>query len=139
MPKTAPEVYAWLADQPRQVTLELPVPTPQNLPLFDPFYMYATTWHWQPITNGYSGHYALGYLELLELMRTFPDEASIQGLRKAGVQRVLVHKALYPKPEMYRELIARLDGHPMFHLTHQSFDHLDEVRVYAFLPNFGPR
>jgi hypothetical protein len=138
MPKEPPGVYRWLASEPRQVTLELPVPEPLALPRHDPFFMYAATWHWQPLVNGYSGHYARGYLDLLPALEGLPDEASIEALQRAGVQRIIVHAAMY-KPDAYRRLVDRLAAHPMFHLTRVTDDHLDEVRVFTFLPNFGPR
>jgi hypothetical protein len=34
--------------------------------------------------------------------------------------------------------VSRLEAHPMFHLEAVSMDHLGPVRVYAFLPGFGP-
>jgi len=138
LPKEAPPVYAWMATQPKEVTLELPAPGPQNLPMHDPFYMYAATWHWQPLVNGYSGHYGRAYLDLVETLDTLPDEASIAALKRIGVQRILVHEGLY-RPRDYERLIARLDAHPLFHLTRVSFDHMSNVRVYVFLPGFGPR
>ena len=78
LPTKAPPLYAWLAVQPKLVTLEMPVPEPDALPLFDTFYMYASTWHWQPLVNGYSGHYAAGYIDLLKALKTLPD-AKVDG------------------------------------------------------------
>ncbi len=69
LPVRPPPIYAWLATQPKLVTLELPTPPPHALPLHDPFYMYASTWHWQPLVNGYSGHYSARYVELTEALR----------------------------------------------------------------------
>jgi hypothetical protein len=138
VPATAPPVYRWLASEPPQVTLELPVPAPLQLPLHDPFYMYAATWHWQPLVNGYSGHYARHYLLLLEVVPQLPSEQSLAHLDRLGVQRLVIHRGLYRRRE-YLELIAALDRHPMFHLVTTTEDHIDEVRVYAYLPGFGPR
>lgn len=138
MPDHVPPVYAWLADQPREVTLELPVPEPTGLPFHDPFYMYAATWHWQPLVNGYSGHYTEEYVALVAELPGLPDDRSIAALKRGGVRRIIVHEALY-EPDDYQRLVARLDAHPMFHLAHASADHLSSARVYAFLPNFGPR
>ena len=39
LPVRPPPIYAWLATQPKLVTLELPTPPPHALPLHDPFYM----------------------------------------------------------------------------------------------------
>jgi hypothetical protein len=137
LPEEPPPIYQWLATQPKLVTLELPTPPPQALPLHDPFYMYASTWHWQPLVNGYSGHYSKKYIQLVEAMTTLPGPTAIEVLTTLGVQRVVVHEALFPK-ERVTGLVSRLEAHPMFHLETVSYDHLGPVRVYAFLPGFGP-
>ena len=138
LPARPSPVYQWLATQPKLVTLELPVPEPHALPLHDPFYMYASTWHWQPLVNGYSGHYSAGYVSQLAALKTLPSKEAAAALTAMGVQRILVHEALYP-PKRYVPLIASLEADPLFHLVAASADHLGEVRVYAFLPNFGPK
>lgn len=137
IPSTPPPVYEWLRAQPRQVTLELPVPLPNALPLHDTFYMYAQTWHWQPLVNGYSGYYTQDYINLLTALRSFPDEQSSRAMERAGIQRVILHGELFRKGH-YTPLVAALGAHPDFHLTAVTADHLGEVRVYAFLPGFGP-
>lgn len=137
LPKDPSPIYQWLATQPKLVTLELPTPPPQALPLHDPFYMYASTWHWQPLVNGYSGHYSRKYLELVEAMPTLPGPEAIEVLTTLGVQRVVVHEALIPKDRV-AALVSQLESHPMFHLETVSYDHIGPVRVYAFLPGFGP-
>jgi hypothetical protein len=120
------------------VTLELPVPHPHALPLHDPFYMYASTWHWQPLVNGYSGHYSARYIDLIEALITLPSQESTDALTEMGVQRIVVHEKLF-QPKEYVPLVASLEGHPLFHLEAVSADHLGEARIYAFLPGFGPR
>jgi hypothetical protein len=136
LPVRPPPIYAWLATQPKLVTLELPTPEPHALPLHDPFYMYASTWHWQPLVNGYSGHYSARYVELTEALPDLPGPKSVAALTAMGVQRILVHEKLY-NGGRYPPLIGAIEAHPMFHLETVSADHLGEVRVYAFLPGFG--
>jgi hypothetical protein len=137
LPVRPPPIYAWLATQPKLVTLELPTPEPHALPLHDPFYMYASTWHWQPLVNGYSGHYSARYVELTgALSEDLPGPKSVAALTAMGVQRILVHEKLY-NGGRYPPLIGAIEAHPMFHLETVSADHLGEVRVYAFLPGFG--
>ena len=138
LPVRPPPIYKWLATQPKLVTLELPAPPPHALPLHDPFYMYASTWHWQPLVNGYSGHYSARYVELTEALPDLPGPKSIAALTSMGVQRILLHEKLFPQG-VYPPLIGAIEGDPMFHLETVSADHLGEVRVYAFLPGFGPR
>jgi hypothetical protein len=88
----SPEVYDWLARQPRSVVVELPVTTPDRLDLVpDGVYMFRSTWHWQPILNGYSGFFPKSFLELTEEMKAFPDEASITYLKQRQVDLVVIH------------------------------------------------
>jgi hypothetical protein len=118
------------------VTLEMPVPPPNALPLHDAFYMYAQTWHWQPLANGYSGYYTQRYLDLLTALRRFPDERSSRLMARIGIQRVILHRELFPRGQ-YEPLIGALDAHADYQLTTTTSDHLGEVRVYAFLLGFG--
>jgi hypothetical protein len=96
LPKGIPPVYAWLADQPRAVVCEYPVGNLQGRAgPQDPTYMYYSTRDWQPRVNGYSGFEPPSYRELLDRLRSFPDDASIAYLRQRGVTLLLVHSAYY--------------------------------------------
>ena len=132
-----PPVYKWVSPQPRQVTLELPVPLPTALPLHDAFYMYAQTWHWQPLANGYSGYYTEDYIDLLKALVGLPDTQSSRAMASTGIQRVILHGELFRHGE-YDALVRALEVHPDYHLLTITTDHLGEARVYAFLPGFGP-
>jgi hypothetical protein len=137
IPREAPPVYAWVSAQPRQVTLELPVPRATGLPLHDAFYMYAQTWHWHPLANGYSGNYTQAYIDLLKALVGFPDARSSRAMARTGIQRVILHRELF-RPGEYARIVRALDGHPDYDLVITTTDHLGEARVYAFLPGFGP-
>ena len=52
------------------------VPLPTALPLHDAFFMYAQTWHWQPLANDYSGSYPKEYLHLPKALAGLPDAES---------------------------------------------------------------
>ena len=136
MPNERPLLYTWVSEQPRQVTLELPVPLPDVLPLHDAFYLYAQTWHWQPLANGYSGHYAQAYLDLLDTLVGFPDERSSEAMALTGIGRVILHGELF-RPGEYARIVRALEGHRDYHLLTITTDHMGEARVYAFLPAFG--
>ena len=49
----------------------------------DGLYMFSSTWHWQPIVNGYSGFFPQSFIELTEHMKSFPDDRSIAYLKTA--------------------------------------------------------
>jgi hypothetical protein len=138
MPRERPRLYAWVSEQPRQVTLELPVPRPHRLPLHDAFYLYAQTWHWQPLANGYSGHYAQPYLELLDALVNFPDERSSAAMALTGIERVILHGELF-RPGEYARMVSALESHRDYHLLTTTTDHMGEARVYAFLPAYGSK
>jgi hypothetical protein len=89
-PNTAPPLYAWLAKQPRGVVAELPMRA-DGIPAADPAYSYLSTFHWQPLVNGYSGFYPESYLRRLEDVAEFPDERSLNRLRRDGVRYLVVH------------------------------------------------
>jgi hypothetical protein len=89
-PNDAPPLYAWLARQPQGVVAELPFP-PEGQPGSDPLYTYMSTFHWQPIVNGYSGVYPQSYIDRLAPLRTFPSDAAIARLRGDNVRYVVLH------------------------------------------------
>jgi hypothetical protein len=98
LPRGIPQVYSWLANEPRTVICEYPVGNLQGRAgPQDATYMYYSTWHWQPMVNGYSGFAPPSYFELLDRLRSFPDDRSIAYLRERRVDLLLVHSAYYIK------------------------------------------
>jgi hypothetical protein len=117
-PRT-PEVYTWLATQPRSVVLELPVTTADRLDLVpDGIYMFRSTEHWHPILNGYSGFFPRSFIELTEQMKTFPDEASIAYLKSRQVDLVVVHGGLMA-PDAFGAMTTSLMTRPDFEVKGQ--------------------
>jgi len=102
-----PAVYRWLAQQPRGVVAEFPVPLAGGLPYQEALYAYMSTFHWMPLLNGYSGYYPPAYLQRLHRLESFPDARSIEQLRIAGVRYVLVHSGGYT-PEERAEVVEAL-------------------------------
>jgi hypothetical protein len=107
LPDPAPAVYTWLAAQPRGVVCEYPVGNLQGRAgPQDATYMYYATRHWQPLVNGYSGFAPPSYLELLDRLRAFPDDASIAYLRGRGVTYLLVHSPFYIRGNFAADVAA---------------------------------
>lgn len=107
-----PQVYRWLATQPRSVVLELPVSTADRLDIVhDGLYMLRSTTHWQPILNGYSGFFPQSYLDLTERVKSFPDEASIDYLKTRGVDLIILHGSLLA-PDRFGAIMAVLLARP---------------------------
>jgi hypothetical protein len=98
----APPLYRWLAQLPRGVVAEFPMPDARSLPGYESRYAYMSTFHWMPLINGYSGYYPRVYLRRLEPLSGFPDTTSIQSLRTSGVQYLVIHSGGYSPAERGR-------------------------------------
>jgi hypothetical protein len=98
-----PAVYRWLRSQPPAVIMEWPLPLASSLGVTEaPLYMYYSTFHWQPLVNGYSGYYPQSYIRFLDAVWTFPQPETIRYLQRLGVGYVILHSQ--PDPERYQEL-----------------------------------
>jgi hypothetical protein len=134
LPVNPPDVYRWLAREPRgTVTIEYPLPRPEAVPLNDPLYMYFSTMHWQPLLNGYSGHYPVSYIDLLKSQRTFPDDASMAVLRARGVKAIIVHANGYHLQRMFEDATKGLEARSDVRLMGIWKDHRGEARAYKFV------
>jgi hypothetical protein len=112
LPQQPAEVYRWLADQPRSVVAEVPFARANELhAIADGRYMFNSTWHWQPIVNGYSGFFPRTFYELAENTAHFPDERSIAYLKSRGVDLIVVHGNLMDR-EAFGDMTAALLARP---------------------------
>ena len=105
-PETPP-VYRLLRQLPRGVVAEFPMPRRSGGSAYDTLYMFSSLSHWFPLVNGYSGFIPAHYLDTLDLMSDFPDEASIGRLKELGTRYVIVHEHGYTRDE-YLEIIVGL-------------------------------
>ena len=108
-PSGAPDPYRFLATQPRGVVAEIPFANPSQLPGEDAYYAFGSTYHFFPLVNGYSGVYPKSYLARGARMQGFPDETSIDQLRKDGVRYVIVHE-FTPREQGILDAVIR-SGH----------------------------
>ena len=112
VPATPPEVYRWLAGQPRSVVAEVPFARADQLhSIADGLYMFNSTWHWQPLVNGYSGFFPKTFYELADHTAHFPDERSIAYLKSRGVDLIIVHGNLMDR-EAFGDMTAALLARP---------------------------
>ncbi len=112
LPREPPQVYRWLAVQPRSVVFEFPISTADRLDRVpDSVYMLHSTEHWQPMLNGYSGFFPRSFLDLTEHAKGFPDEASIEYLRKREVDFIVVHGNLL-SPDTFGGITTGLLARP---------------------------
>ena len=86
-----PAIYSLLADEPGRVVLvEAPFYPPQAV-FENARYVLASTAHWRPLMNGYSGYIPASYRKYAASFWFFPEEYAIQEMRRAGVTHVMVH------------------------------------------------
>jgi len=89
---SCPAIYSVVKnDQSVKSLVELPV-----APAFTDMdntleFIYNSTCHFKPIFNGYSGFAPPDYNENAQAINTFPDEKSIQKLKKLNISHVVVH------------------------------------------------
>jgi hypothetical protein len=112
VPTQPAQVYRWLSTQPRSVVAEVPFARADALhSISDGLYMFNSTWHWQPIVNGYSGFFPKTFIELAEQTASFPDERSIAYLKTRGVDLLVIHGNLM-EPKRFGAITAALVARP---------------------------
>jgi hypothetical protein len=92
-----PAIYTLLAGEPGPVVLAEQPFFPrwaifQNAP-----YVLASTAHWRPLMNGYSGYTPDTYQHYADAFWYFPADWAIQAMKDAGVTHVMVHPAAFHK------------------------------------------
>ena len=85
-----PEVHRWLAAHPAAAIAEVPVHG-EGLVREETLEMYFSTVHWRPVIHGYTAYPPLLTRHLRRLASQFPSPASVQALRRVGVDTVVVH------------------------------------------------
>lgn len=100
-----PPIYRVLADEPGAIVAEFPLPSPRTVAI-NGRYVLASTEHWRPLVNGYSGFVPESYAKNWGALNSFPDAEAVDTLRRLGVTHVVVH--LEERPE----LSAVLNNHP---------------------------
>ncbi len=83
-----PPVYTWIAQQDDvKAILELPI----RPNVSEVSYMYASTVHWKPLANGYSGYLPPSHRRLTSQMRHLPDGAGLDLVAELGITHLVVH------------------------------------------------
>jgi hypothetical protein len=109
---TPSAVATWLASQPPGAVAEFPAPGPPAEGIPEVYYQYESTFHWRPLLNGYSGMYPPAYVQWIQAMRSFPDDASIATLAARHVSYITLRERYFPAGEyqrIVRALAARTD------------------------------
>lgn len=93
-------------------------------------YVLASTAHWTPLVNGYSGMAPAAYEARARVLHHFPTAPAIDELRRLGVSHVVVHLDRYG-PKRQRSTTAYLDARPDFELLATG---PDGARLYRLGP-----
>ena len=109
-PASPPPVYADIArDNPDDGTIvELPMIYSADPRFQDQIYMYYSTFHWQKLVNGYSGFFPPSYLEAAAILRTFPDNRSLEALAARHTRYVVIHGERMGAEE-YQRIVGAVD------------------------------
>ncbi|HXT71381.1 MAG TPA: hypothetical protein VN700_16605 [Vicinamibacterales bacterium] len=130
---TAPSaVAAWLHSQPRGVVAEFPAPGPVSEGVPEVYYQYASTFHWQPLLNGYSGMYPTPYVRWIEAMKSFPDDAAMAVLAGQHVRYIVLHEKYFAAGQ-YQQTIRALAQRTDLVAYGPFPDGAGEARVYRLL------
>jgi hypothetical protein len=90
-----PAVYRLLANEPGPVVLAEQPFFPGWAAFKNSHYVLASTVHWRPLMNGYSGYIPESYERYSEAFGSFPGDPGIQAMKDAGVTHVMVHFAAF--------------------------------------------
>ncbi|HSR31304.1 MAG TPA: hypothetical protein VLY63_12125, partial [Anaerolineae bacterium] len=137
-----PLVYRWLADQPSERVLELPMAFTPGGPQLE--YQYLSTYHWQTTPDGYSGFIPPKHGQIAYEMERFPSERSVSLLQALGVHHVVVHADRYDAAHWLEiqdalsqatalALVDRFGSDQVFGVRSRSFDP-GSLAVRAYLP-----
>jgi hypothetical protein len=86
-----PEVYSMLATEPGPVVLVEQPFFPRWAIFQNGGYVLASTAHWRPLMNGYSGYTPESYQQYADTFWYFPEPRAIDAMKQAGVTHVMVH------------------------------------------------
>jgi hypothetical protein len=106
-----PKAYAWIRDEPSiKGLIELPLHGDYQ----ENHYLYASTLHWKPIANGYSGYMAPSYADLANRIRFLPNVRGFDLLRKLEITHIVVHARSASRLHALRSWEARFvnGSHP---------------------------
>ncbi|HEX9369009.1 MAG TPA: hypothetical protein VF921_20435 [Vicinamibacterales bacterium] len=120
-----PGVYKLLATEPGPVVLVEQPFFPRWAVFQNAPYVLASTAHWRPLMNGYSGYTPERYQRYAAAFWYFPADWAIQAMKDAGVTHVMVHPAAFQKD--HQAVVPAIDKRSDFELMAVG---RDDVRLY---------
>lgn len=124
-----PTAHRMLANLPRGPVVEVPFFWRANERFQQAQYMMWSAWHWQPLINGYSDSFPVGFMEAAQVIATFPSDEAFAELRARGARYAVVHLRLYG-PADREEVLERLDRYAAYL---QPLAREDDVWLYEIV------
>jgi hypothetical protein len=107
------EAYRKLAKLPRGVVAEFPFFYERSDFPRHARYMLSSTYHWQPLVNGYSDHIPVDFRQLVRPVSSFPSREAFRLLRERRTRYVLFHMNYYDARSRER-VIHQIDTYKDF-------------------------
>jgi len=92
-----PAIYTLLRDEPGPVVVAEQPFFPRWAIFENGPYVLASTAHWRPLMNGYSGYTPATYQHYADAFWYFPEDWAIKAMKDAGVTHVVVHPKLFAR------------------------------------------
>ena len=102
-----PGIYRLLAQEPGHVVVAEQPFYPRSGIFQNSPYVLASTAHWRPLMNGYSGYTPASYQRYADAFWYFPQDWAIAAMKDAGVTHVVVHAAAFQRDNM--DVVPLLD------------------------------
>jgi hypothetical protein len=106
-----PRAYQYLASAPRGALVEFPFMYKRTDYAAHVDYMFNSTYHWQPLVNGYSDVIPEDFAKMAAAINGFPDPASFELMKRLHVKYVLWHFEAGPRgydPVSREKVLARI-------------------------------
>jgi hypothetical protein len=95
-----PNIYRLLEREPGRVVIAEQPFFPRSGIFQNSPYVLASTAHWRPLMNGYSGFTPASYQRYADSFWYFPQDWAIAAMKDAGVTHVVVHTAAFQRDNM---------------------------------------
>ena len=109
-----PGVYRLLAAEPGAVVVAEQPFYPRSGIFQNGRYVLASTAHWRPLMNGYSGYTPASYQTYADAFWYFPRDWAIDAMKRAGVTHVVVHVDAFRRDGM--DVVPALEARGDFEL-----------------------
>jgi uncharacterized membrane protein YozB (DUF420 family) len=133
MPEAQPvnPAYRFLARLPRGPVVELPFFWERNDFPRHARYMFNSTYHWQPLINGYSDHIPGDFREMVVPVSSFPTLESFELLKARRTRYAVFHLGMYDERSRLR-LMERLEVYEPYLYPLSREDHVWLFEIVAW-------